>query len=434
MVDIRAFHGILYNEEKYRDIAHLVSPPYDVISPSERERLHNLDPHNVVHLILGRELPGDGPADNRFLRAGKYFSDWMRQGVLVEDPREAIYLYRQHYSVEGRERVRRGFIALLRLEELSSGWIMPHETTFPKPKADLLALRRACPAHLSQVMSLYSDPGGEIEATLLSAEKEPPLWDFVDNEEVRHVFWSVSEPALVQRVAALMKNKKAVIADGHHRYETALAIRDEVRRERGEAAAQPYNYAIMYFSRMESEGSAIFPTHRLLKLPANQMDTLFSRLQDDFHVNDHGQATPEALPMFLSTLAKRRQSFGVYSRQGNLQVITLKDERLLEKTGSPDLPLVWKRLEVSVLHTGVFEKALGLRIEEMEREGAVAYTRSAPEALERVSRGEFDAAFFLNPTPMEEIRQVTTAGLRMPQKSTYFYPKLLTGLVIQKLS
>ena len=393
MAMIRPLAGLRYDPAHVGDVGRVLAPPYDVISPAEQTALYGRSPQNVVRLILPRE-PDRGAASARTLRA------WVESGVLVREPEPAIYLYSQQFSLpDGSTRRRDGIICRLRLEDFSRGIVRPHERTLPGPKADRLAILRATGANLSPIMGLYDRPGEPVRELVGAAALGPPVIDVSS----WHQLWPITDAAAIERVTAALADETVIIADGHHRYETALAYRDE---QRGNEAAR---YVLAYLANMEEEGVVILPTHRLVPGPLSlEPAVLEARLRERFTVEPLpavGCRSPGEIDCLLP------------HRRVRLRARPEATARLAH------LPPALRTLDVSLLHGLVLGPLL--RVETAR----LAFTHEDEEAAEAVADGRAAAAFLLNPPTMTEVRAVCLAGELMPEKSTYFFPKLATGLV-----
>jgi uncharacterized protein (DUF1015 family) len=426
---VRPFRGLLYDPAVVGPIGSVVAPPYDVVSRDEQDRLYEASPYNVIRLDLARD-------SDRYAAASRTFAEWRDRGAIVRDREPALYVYSQlHRSKSGEEHERRGFFARLRLEEFASGKVLPHERTLASPKADRLALQRACRANLSSIFGLYSAPGfalAEIARDLLQGE---PLADFVDQAGVRHRTWRLTDRSLQQTLERRLEPLAVYIADGHHRYETALRYCDEMRAETGRAGGEePFDYVLAYLVNMEEPGLLVLPTHRLLRELPIAASALLERLRPLFRVEPVPRSAgrgallerlrPEAGERRIGVALGDSDSFFVLrTRDGD------NDPRL---EGS----LALRRLDVTLLHGLILEgekSLLGLDAHREAEAGRLVYTKDADEALDGVESGAFAAAFLLNATRVEEVRAVSEASETMPEKSTYFYPKVPTGLVFNSL-
>ncbi|MBI5238543.1 MAG: DUF1015 domain-containing protein [Deltaproteobacteria bacterium] len=444
MAKITPFKGILYNPEKVGDMAKVMAPPYDVISQSYQDELYSRHPHNAVRLILGRTSPDDAPGSDRYTRAASDLRQWLANGVLMQDKKPAIYYYTQSYALNDKGRqTRAGFLALSRIEEFGKGKIHAHEQTLSGPKADRLKLMLACNANLSAVFSLYSEPSLGINKTLdgyISGQK--PLIDVTDDNHVENRLWRVVDPQVIRLVTESMAGKTLFIADGHHRYETALNYRNIMREKNPDSTGtEPYNYVLMYFSNMDGEGMTIWPTHRVVHGLKGFEETAFMKglsacfdiEEFNFASTDQGAAR-DAFLKRLSAAGQKAISIGMaISGSKSYFVLTLKGADVMDKAFGSAIPEVFRQLDVTVLHRLVLEKLLGISREAEARQENLIYVKNSSEALNAVKTGPVQLVFLLNPTRIEQVKAAAEAGFVMPQKSTYFYPKLLSGLVFTLL-
>jgi uncharacterized protein (DUF1015 family) len=424
MVNIIPFRGLRYNSAKVQ-LSEVVAPPYDVISEEEQTEYHEKKECNVIRLILGRDRPGDDPQSNKYTRAAAYLDEWLEHGVLIRDGEPSIYVYEEEYRYRGKKRVMRGFIALAGLEELGEGSILPHEETLRGPVKDRLALIRACRANFSSIFTVYSDPSGAVEESL-NPENPGELVADVVAEGVRHRLWRVSNPGAIKGVVEGMRDKQVLIADGHHRYETALNF----WRETGE---EKHGYVMMYFTNMDRSGITILPAHRVVRGLKNlSIDDLTAKLGRyfsiiDFPIADKGAARRQLLKRMLE-MNRTKHVLGMYI-EGKYFLLSLIDEKILDKIGDQRKSREWRRLDVSIVHSLVLKHILGIEADGDD----VVYVTDAGEAVELVEKGLYQLAIFVNPTKLAEVKNIAMRGERMPGKATYFYPKLLTGLVMNKL-
>jgi uncharacterized protein (DUF1015 family) len=399
-------------------------------------RYYGLSPHNLVRIVRGRSLPSDGPADNVYVRAARDFKLWIQNGVLVSRDGAAIYPYDQEYEVPGQgglRKERRGFIALLRLEDYSSHVVHPHEETLSGPKADRLELLRATRAHFGQIFMLYSDPTGAVEGLLTARPAEQPWEQVTDEYGTRHTAWRITDPNVVAGVSAAMRDKRLVIADGHHRYETALAYRHDHRKSGGSDSRAEYVMAT--FVRMETEGLTILPTHRLVhSLARFDWDKFAADARAFFdweEVDVRGSASEWTVQFVarLTAAGRERSAMGAYAGPGKLALLRLRVDSDLGGALA-DLAPTLRRLDVILLHRMVLERLLGIDAQAVREERNLSYFREAALACEGVEEGRGQIAFLLNPTPVGAVYDNALADCPMPQKSTDFYPKLLSGLAI----
>jgi uncharacterized protein (DUF1015 family) len=436
MAEIRPFRALHYNPSRVQELWKVVTQPYDKISPEMQARYYRSNPFNLVRLILGQPHADDNPQDNVYLRAGRHFRQWIEDRILVSEAEPAIYPYNQEYEVPGwpgSRKVRRGFIAVCRLEDYSARIVHPHEETLAAPKTDRLELLKVTRAHFGQIFVLYSDPTGLVESLLAEHARENLWQQVIDEYNALHSVWRITEPGAIERVVAAIAEKKLVIADGHHRYETALAYRDYCR-SRG-ILDNRAEYVMMTFVRMEADGLTILPTHRLVhSLPAFNWAEFLSQARSIFDAEEFPVQSddPGWAKGFLERLARagrEKPAFGAYAGPGKLALLRLRSDFNLDRALN-DLPPTLRRLDVMLLHRLVLEQILGIDRQAVREEKNLTYHREFPTAAGAVARGEAQLCLLLNPTPVEAVRDNALAGLTLPQKSTDFYPKLLSGLAI----
>jgi uncharacterized protein (DUF1015 family) len=405
MAKIIPFRGILYNPAKVSG-DDVIAPPYDIITPEYREVLYQKSPYNIVRIDFGKELPGDAGSTNKYNRARDSFEQWLKEGILVRDERPAFYAYEIDYSLYGENKTLRGIMAMVKIEELGKG-IYPHEATHSKPKADRLNLMRSCLANISPIYSLYNSPE-KITSMILDGIREAPYISAHDAAGAVHKLYRISEESKIDSIMKDLSDKAVFIADGHHRYEVAM----EFKREMGEG---PWEYVLMFLANISEAGIAILPTHRMVK--GIKREDVLGRLEPDFAIQTCGLECD-----IVERLSHEgKNTFGLYLGSNERWYI-LK----YKGTDLEDVPSVLRSLDVVVLHELIIKKDLGIT--------DVAYEMDIAESIKRVRKGDFDAVFFLNPTGVDDVERVALSGLRMPPKSTYFYPKLLTGMVINKFS
>jgi uncharacterized protein (DUF1015 family) len=446
------FRGISYNPNKIENFQEVVAPPYDVISPSLQDLLYQRNPYNVIRLILNKENPDDTPANNRYTRSAELYRAWLRDEILLRARRPHFYFLQEEFNAARPvnpenpsppgKRVRRGFIGLIGLENLEAGLVFAHEKTQAQPKADRLALMEACRANMSQIFSLYPDEEGSLSSVYEKVfSAAPPTLDILDDEGIHRKLWPVDDPAILHRVTDAMGGKKIFIADGHHRYETALAYRDRERqRFPGASARATYHFTMMYFAAMEDEGVCILPTHRVVShLEKFQPERFLRELETDFSVEAfpfRAGSEESVRNQVLQELARRsRQSRSLGMKmQGDSRyfLLTLKNEKSMV-AAARDMSPALRSLDVNLLHVLVFQERLHIEVGDLTAGQYVSYFKEPEEAARTLASGKGLIAFFLNPTQVHQVRDVGLAGETMPSKSTFFYPKLLSGLVINPL-
>ncbi len=444
MALIAPFRGLRYNPEIVKDLGSVMAPPYDVISPEGQRAFHARHEQNVIRLILGEALAGDDAARNQYSRAGDCFRRWQAEQVLVRDPSPAVYLYQQTFQPYGAGTLTRyGLIGLVRLEEFGSRTVFPHERTLGAAKADRLRLMQACHANLSSVFGIYPGRLLELDRLAAAAEESKPIIDLTDWDNICHRVWICQDREAIGRLQAECTSTPIFIADGHHRYETALAFRDLMRaKETGDPAQtqrRPYNYIMMTLVSAEDPGLVILPIHRLLRhLPGGGLDGYLAQLARQFIVEmlpvpSDPTAAASALLSRLRQTKDGAHCFGLYGGEERAYLLTLADEQALEAKVEEDKPPVYRRLDVTIVHALLIEGPWSRHGLCDLPEDALSYHHDAAEAIRLIQQGEWAAAILLNSTKIAEVQAVAEAGLRMPPKSTFFHPKLLTGLVIHPL-
>jgi uncharacterized protein (DUF1015 family) len=419
------------------DLTQVVTQPYDKITPELQTRYYSASPHNLVRIILGKPQPTDHLEENVYTRAAASFQDWRRQGILFQDPQQSLYQYIQRFQPPGggAELERRGFIALGRIEDYSAVIVHRHEQTLAKPKADRLQLLRATRAHFGQLFMLYSDAAGEVDRALAansSTDMEICI-EVRDEYGVLHQVRKVSDPTLIELVRGKMHDQKLIIADGHHRYETALNYRNERRAMLGTASPDaPHELVMMTFINMDSPGLVILPTHRVVHgLESFSPDALRDRARSYFSVEE---VDPSIDPIRALGILREAGHAGTALLGVTANRAFLFDTpRALASNLFQDLSLRQQSLDVVQLHKCLLEGVLGISEDAIRDQKNISYIRDAAEALARVREGAANVAFLMNPVRMQQVRDIAFAGEVLPQKSTDFYPKLLSGLTIYAL-
>ncbi len=433
MAEISPFRALHYHPGRFPDLAKVVTQPYDKITPEMQARYYAADPHNLVRIIRGRAQREDDARDNVYTRATRDFEAWIENCVLVSETAPALYLYDQEYDLPGQPGVRkrrRGFIALLRIEDYSARVVHRHEETLSGPKADRLELLRATRVHFGQIFMLYRDPAGVVEGLLAPAARGKPWEQARDEYATAHSVWRVADPQTIEQVVTAMRDKPLVIADGHHRYETALAYRDECReQQRPDSRAE---YVMVTLVRMETDGLTILPTHRLVRnLPRFDWSRFASDARILFDWEDLGPSAggrgSNGILNALAGAGLERPTLGAYGGQGRAALLRLRADAALDRA-LEDLPAGLRTLDVVLLHRLVLEKILGIDRQAVREEKNLSYYREFEAAAGEVDQGRAAVCFGLNPTPVEAVVENALAGQVLPQKSTDFYPKLLSGL------
>jgi uncharacterized protein (DUF1015 family) len=418
MADIQPFRALRYDPDQTGGLQDVVAPPYDVIDEQQRTALQSRSPYNIVAI----DLPEGG--DDRYDRAAQRLDAWRRDGVIVEDDQPALWTLSQDYTgPDGRRRTRQGFFARVRVEEYGAGRIRPHERTHPGPKEDRLRLTRATKANLSPIFSLYSDPAGAAWQALESAAPSRPWAETTDDDGTVNRLGRVQDPEAIETVKQVLGETELLIADGHHRYETARVYADEVGGE------GPHRYVLMCLVALQDPGLTVFPTHRLVRgLTVRQQEALATVLRRDFEIerlDDAAQLAPE------SGAAIRIGYIDSHFRQP--WMLALKNPGIAD-AALPDRAEPYRRLDTAVLEALILKGALQMTEDDIDHLNGLGYARDFDQALELIASKAYDAAFFMAPTPIERVQAVAGAGESMPPKSTYFFPKVPTGLLLNPLT
>lgn len=433
MAEIIPFKALRYDPDQVK-LEDVLTQPYDKITPEMQARYYERSPHNLVRIILGKAGETDTDTFNIYTRAAEYLHDWRSGGLLKQDTEPGIYLYAQTFTVPGTPELaeRRGLIALGRIHDYADGVVFRHEQTLAKPRQDRLNLLRATRAHFGQIFMLYSDPQNEIEKLLQARTEEDPDTSLLDEYETLHRVWKITNPALIQAVQEKMRDKKLLIADGHHRYETALAYRNERRDQAGTSDPNaPSEYLMMTLVPMESRGLVILPTHRIVHgLPAFDREQMLENAGRFFEIDriDLRMESRSATTL-LGQAGENGTAFVAVTRQGPYLLRAKKDA---VEDALRAVPSLQRDLDVVQLHRLMLERILGISEDAILNQQHVKYERDAFEAISWVRQGA-NVAFLMNPAKIEQVRDIAFAGEVLPQKSTDFYPKLLSGLAIYAL-
>ncbi len=418
MAEVRPLNALHYDPARTGGLQLVVAPPYDVIDTAQREELQARSPYNIVRIDLPH---ADG---DPYAAAAQLLAAWRAEGVVVRDDQPALWALEQDYTgPDGRARTRRGFLARVRVEEYGAGRIRPHERTHPGPKEDRLRLTRATKTNLSPIFSLYSDPADVAWQALAPAMREPPFSQTEDDDGTVNRLWRVTDSEAIDVVSRALREAELLIADGHHRYETARVYAEEIGGE------GPHRYVLMCLVALEDPGLTVFPTHRLVRgLRRDQHETLATALRRDFDIEP--LADVSELPPGSSGQIQIGYIDAHFRRPYRL---TLKDPEIADRA-LPDHAEPYRRLDTAVLEALILKGALEMTDEDIDHLNGLGYARDDAQALDLVQRGEYDAAFFMAPTPVERVQAVAAAGESMPPKSTYFFPKVPTGLLLNPLA
>ncbi|MFH1380691.1 MAG: DUF1015 domain-containing protein [Candidatus Omnitrophota bacterium] len=425
LAKIKPFKGILYNTKRV-NMNRVVAPPYDVISPVMQDELYCKDQFNIVRLILGTEAATDTSKQNKYTRSKKFLDNWLKNKILLKDKKESVYVYVQQYLHRGKKKTRIGFFALMKIEDPKESGILPHEYTLSKPKVDRLNLIKKTRANLSPIFTLFQDEKNKINKTLKAFTKSNTALFTITADGVTHSFWRMDSAAIIKNIQSEMQKKKIFIADGHHRYEVALNYRNMMRKT-GQFK-KSMDYIMMYFSSLtEKDNLTILSTHRAIKdIEGFSEKEFLERAGKYFYISK--EKDKKTLIDYLEENPGGKHAFGIYLRPNKFYLLKLKDDLQISKIIKSKKPGILKRLDVTVLHDLIINKILGVE----NTEGNIKFIRDEDDAVKVVDSGDYRCAFFLRPTKIAEMKNIAEKGVMMPQKSTYFYPKLLTGLVINK--
>jgi len=431
MAKIAPFQGVRYNPRRFEKLDLTVSLPYDRIKGDLQEEYYRLDEHNIVRIIKGKASPGDTETDNQHARAREFYEEWLKEGILIRDPKPAIYGYSQEFRLpSGEFAARNALIAALQLTDYQEGIVLPHERTLSGPKIDRLNLLRATAVNFGLIFMVYpGDKIGEILAPHLSRQPDINLYA-VGEAEVRHALRVIDDQETIVAIQAEMEPKRnLIIADGHHRYETALAYRDEMRQKT--PAWEPdmaFNYRMVGLVSMDDPGLTILPTHRLMHSIPNWKTAEFLAKAEEFFEVSPVEGKGELFSK-LAQVAAKEHVFGFFDGQG-YHLLRLKDEGVMDRFAEASRAREWKALDVTILHELLIERVLGIDKEKVKRQENINYIRDAEQGIEAVQGGQAQFVFFLNPTKIGQVRACSGVGEKMPQKSTDFYPKMISGLVM----
>ncbi|HUU16491.1 MAG TPA: DUF1015 domain-containing protein [Sedimentisphaerales bacterium] len=436
-MQIKPFKAFRFDEAVVGDVGSCIAPPYDIISPAQQEQLYKKSEHNIVRITKGKTTASDNGENNQYTRAADYLNKWIEQGALKQDTAETIYAYVQDFELAGTQFQRLAFIALAKLEDFGEA-VRPHEQIFDKPMLDRLNLKKATAARFGLVFMLYKDEQKIADKIINQATTTRALIDSIDEQNVRHRLFTITAREDIEQIAKMMNDKSCIIADGHHRYTTAL----NYSKESGNTTAK---YQMFAFANTSQKGLIVLATHRLVgNLENFCYEKLIAELKENFELTEFKFDSPKTkMDARQKMLAKmkaehdnNKNAFGIYGSNNAFYVAVLRDKKVMDSF-VPDMSTAWRELDVSILHKLILEQLLGIDEERLVKGENLEYVKDTPNAIDesisQVDAGQKQAAFFMNPVKMQQLKMVTDAGERMPQKSTYFYPKVYTGLTIQKL-
>ena len=424
MPKVKPFKALIYDQDRIKDLSRVICPPYDIISPERQEYLHDLDPHNFIHIVLGR----DTPQEDKYKRAASCFNAWLADKILIQDKEPAVYVYVQDYKIRGENKSRLGFIALLRLPEKNTS-VFGHERTSLAPKEDRLKLLKSTRANLSPIFVVFQDKRRIISVILKEyiADKEAFI-DIIDDEGNGHKVWRISQPDILRKIQGYMEDEDIFIADGHHRFEVACAYRDaELQKIEKPSGEEDFRYTLAYFTNTDTRGLCILPVHRIVTL-GSVIDTnnLILALKEYFDVEEVKDKDKIRFFFLLEKAGRNEHAIGMY-KDGQYWLLRLKNVKLLDKVMG-DRPPAFRQLDISIFNQMVLSRLVSSGIQET----GIVYTQNANEVLEAVDQNPASIGFLLNPAKIEQVTAVALSGEKMPPKSTYFYPKVTSGLVINK--
>ena len=426
MAVIKPFRGMRFNTDKAGELKTLCCPPYDIISEEQRKAFIAQNPYNVIRL----ELPKEG--EDVYARAGEVLDLWRRKGILIHEDKPAVYIYEMEFNAYNKRRTVKGIIARVKVEEFSKGVILPHEFTLSKAKTDRFNLMKATNCNFSQIYALYMDSAHTTLRTIDALSKIDAAYQFTDDDRITHRLWVVTDEKVIAKLTADFADRKLYIADGHHRYETALNYRDYCRANGISKEGDAQDYQMIYLVDMEHPGLVVFPTHRLVRdLEDFDKDKVLAGCEEYFGIEKY-TSVGNMNTVLGEKYREGKKAFAFYCGKGEWYLLTLKDIDVMAKV-LPDVSKASQQLDVSVLHSLILEKTMGIDKENMANQVNLTYTKFFEEAIVGVDRGDFCCSFILNPTRVTEIRDVAAAGEKMPQKSTYFYPKMITGMVMNDI-
>ena len=443
MADIFPFRGIRYNIDKIDDLAKVATPPYDVISEEEQDMYYERHPNNVIRLDKGKPSANDDSQDNPYTRAAEYFKNWLSEGILVKDESPCFYLTSVEFNINGQTFTRYGLIARVRLEPFENGVILPHEETYSKIKSERLELMKACHANFSHIFSIYTDKDNIMGRLKSAVSDTPPEVEFTDDAGHHHKMWCITDANLQASVTEGLKERRLFIADGHHRYETALTYRDWLAEQDPDFGPDhPANFIMMYLCSIEDPGLIILPTHRLLtEVSAAERNTFVHKADHYFAVKsfsfaDDSKNQDKARSRMLADMKSdpEKHIIGGYIKgYAEFYTFTLKPDVMQQKFNE-EIPAPLRELDVTVLTRIILTELLEFDHKDLDDETLISYTSNAAEAIEAVDAGDADMAFILNPPSNEQVRQIAEAGYTMPRKTTFYYPKAATGQVMNSLT
>jgi uncharacterized protein (DUF1015 family) len=439
MAEFLPFRGVTYNSNIIGNLADVIAPPYDVISPLEQEAFYLRHPQNVIRLILGKTQPGDNGHKNVYTRSADYLNRWLTDGILIRDDQPGFYLTAVTFNTGDVPITRYGIIGVVRLEPFEKGIILPHERTFSKVKSEQFQLMKSCHANFNPVFSLYSDENGTFEYMRSVVQNVPAAVDLLDGDGLRQQLWPIRDQMTTDFVTNSIQSQRVYIADGHHRYETALNFKNWVKEnDPSYSPTHPANFVMMNLVSMKDPGLLILPAHRLLKeVSSEAQQRMLKQAADYFEIHSFPteQGVDNALQQASELLNARSEShaIGLYMKANKAIYVLVLKPGTMERLFLTEMPTSLLDIDVTVLTRLLMMELLGFDQQRLDDETKIAYRTTAEDAVEAVQNGEADMTFILNATKIDQVQRISEEGLIMPRKSTYFYPKLISGQVINIL-
>lgn len=438
MAEIQPFKMVRYNESLASELDSLITPPYDVISPQEQAGFYEAHPYNIIRLVLGKQYPDDSEANNRYTRAADTLEKWLREGILIQQEKPTVTVYKMDFKFpDGGLGSIDGIVVLVKVDDYGKGKVLPHEKTYKGPKLDQLNLLRSCRSNFTPIHALFDDQTNEVRNTYLKIIERQPEQQVTDANGTVHKTWSIEDDEIIAKIKKILVPKSLFIADGHHRYETALAYRKEINDAGLGVAGGPHEYVMMFLTSMSHPGLTILPAHRMVKglkeFDLAQIEKTLSPFFDIellcFSQEDRAEVT-EILLNRIRSYSEIGGKFGMVIQGENcFRLLRLKDFQKIDSKMDAEIPSSLRGLDVTILREIIMNYGLGMDKENSE--GNIEYTPSVSEALDKALKGEVQVSFILNPTRVDQMRIAAELGHKLPHKSTYFFPKLSSGLVLR---
>jgi uncharacterized protein (DUF1015 family) len=432
MVVVKSFKGITYNSDKFDNLDDLFSPPYDIISETMRDQLYNKNEYNFVRLILGEKKPNDDINFNCYTRARDFLENWISRDILIKSKNEAIYPYKINYKINNEKKTMNGFFILLKIDK-DYIFVRAHEKTLSKPKEDRLNLLRETASNLEPIQLLYIDEKDEINQ-LINQNIHDPEFEINGYDSFKHKLWKLDDKELISKIKDILKDQVLFIADGHHRYQTSINYANEMKKKSNNSSENPFDYRMVILVNMFDEGLSILPTHRLIKKDNIDFSRILKKINENFDLVEKKFDDSADMKKIINNIKNDITSndfkkFVLYLKN-RYYILTLKNLEIMDNF-TDEHSNVWKSLDVTILQKLILEEILDINQNNLEEH--VFYTRDDLDALNLVNQGKYDLSFILNPTKISELKQIAENGEHMPQKSTYFLPKMLSGLVLYKM-